>query len=167
MKKLFLAIVFAFCANVMAQETTTIYLIRHAEKADNSTNPELSEAGKARAQRWAEYFKGKNIRVFYTTTYLRTLNTVLPTASVFDMTPGSSTMNSFHTYDPKGFSLKGVAEKYPGQNILIAGHSNTIPANINELLGKKTYADINENDYGNLYIIKITGDKITHELVKM
>jgi broad specificity phosphatase PhoE len=62
--------------------------------------------------------------------------------------------------------LMGLANKYKGKTLLIVAHSNTIPAAINELLGKQTYLDIPENEFGNLYIIKITGSKITHDLIK-
>lgn len=166
MKKLSILLLI-FSATAMAQQTTTIYLIRHAEKADNSANPDLSEAGKARAQRWADYFKDKNVRVLYTTPYLRTLNTIMPTGSLYNITIGSETTTQFINYNPVNLSLKAVADKHAGENILIAGHSNTIPKHINDLLGKQVYADIPENEYNHLYIIKFTGDKITHELVKM
>lgn len=169
MKKLFLAMILAFCANVMAQETTTIYLIRHAEKADNSDNPELSEAGKERTKKWGAYFENKNISTYYTTAFKRTILTASLTASYMSALPepGTSRETRFMTYDPNDFSLKKIVEENKGKNILVVGHSNTVPKYINDLLGKKTYPDISENDYGNLYIIKITGDKITHELVKM
>lgn len=39
-----------------AQETTTIYLIRHAEKADTSRDTELSVEGKVRAKKMGILF---------------------------------------------------------------------------------------------------------------
>ena len=64
MKKYFFLLLFAFtlissCTN---EETTTYYLIRHAEKDRTDAtnpNPSLTITGEQRAQNWAEYFKDK------------------------------------------------------------------------------------------------------------
>lgn len=157
-------------ATTVAQEkTTTIYLIRHAEKADGSDDPELSEAGKERTKKWGAYFEKKNITLYYTSLYKRSKLTATFTAAYFSQIPppGTSKEMRFIAYDPANFSLKQAAQDNEGQNIVVVGHSNTIPAQINALLGKNIYPDIKEDEYGNLYIIKITGDKITHELVKI
>lgn len=169
MKKIFFAVAFMFFAIGMAQETTTIYLIRHAEKADNGENPELSEAGKERTKKWGAYFENKNISTYYTTAFKRTILTASLTASYMSALPepGTSRETRFMTYDPNDFSLKKIAEENTGKSIVVVGHSNTVPKYINDILGKKVYADISEGEYGNLFIIKITGDKITHELIKM
>ncbi len=169
MKKILLTLILIICANAMAQETTTIYLIRHAEKADNSVNPELSEAGKERTKKWGAYFENKDINTYYTTPLKRAILTASLTAAYMSALPEPGTSREIHfmTYEPDNFSLKKIAEENKGKNIIVVGHSNTIPKYINDLLGKKAYADINENEYGNLYIVTITGDKITHELVKM
>ena len=161
-----IALLFSFLAQSQ-EETTTIYLIRHAEKADASADPDLSEAGKARAARWAAWFKDKDITLYYTTPYKRTSQTMLAIAMAIDLVPGTTLTKEYRTYSPTELSLKEVANHNTGKNILIIGHSNTIPASINKLFGKETYKDIPEDEFDNLYIITITGDKITHKLVKM
>jgi len=154
---------------VAQEKTTTIYLIRHAEKADASADPSLSTAGIERAQKWGKYFDDKNISTYYVSRYKRTKMTALEITSTFSKMPEPGTERNFNlrTYDPATLSLKDVANDNKGQNVLIVGHSNTIPTQINALIGEKKYAEIPESDFGNLYIIKVTGDKITHELVKM
>jgi len=65
MKNIYLVITLLFFTKLWSQQaTTTIYLIRHAEKVDNSADPELSEAGTARAANWAQFFKDKPINYF-------------------------------------------------------------------------------------------------------
>lgn len=167
-----IAIVACLILNMaLAQETTTIYMIRHAEKAsDGTTDPGLSDAGMERTKKWGEYFKDKKADIFYTTKYKRTVETATGTMAnsmPYPPVPGTSHNVTMKNYDPMSLSLKQVAEENKGKNIVIVGHSNTISAQINALLGEKKYADMQENEYGNLYIIKITGDKISHELVKM
>ena len=167
-----IAIVACLIINVaLAQETTTIYLIRHAEKAsDGTTDPGLSDAGMDRTKKWGDYFQDKNISTYYMTKYKRAVETATYTnGQVMSLLskPGTTYNIMMKNYDPMSLSLKDVAKENKGKNIVIVGHSNTIPAQINALIGEKKYADMQENEYGNLYIIKITDDKITHELVKM
>ncbi|MBN9282949.1 MULTISPECIES: hypothetical protein [unclassified Flavobacterium] len=50
MKKLFLFLVLCIVQTGFSQDNpTTYFLIRHAEKVDNSKDPDLSEAGRERA----------------------------------------------------------------------------------------------------------------------
>jgi len=156
-----------------SQETTTIYIIRHAEKAGNDKDSGLTDAGKERAKKWAEYFKDKSIETFYFTSAKRTFDTGSPTMINASMgnkaepVPGTSFEIHTQSYDPATVSLKDIANKYKGENILLVGHSNTIAGNINTLIGENKYKDIPESEYSNLYIIKITGDKVIHEAQKI
>lgn len=145
--------------NSSAQETTTIYLIRHAEKADASPDTELSEAGKIRAQKWKAYFGDKDIAAVYSTPYKRTTATAEPLATANNLT--------ITTYNPSEPDLKTIAGKYPGKSVLIVGHSNTIPKQINTLLKENKYPDIDENEFGNVYIVTIKGSEITCRLEKL
>ena len=170
MKNLLLILTMVLTTAAIAQEkTTTIYLIRHAEKADGSTDPDLSEAGKERAKKWGAYFEDKDISTYYTTPYKRTIQTASFTSAFVSAMPrpGSVKTTQFKRYDPRTLSLKQVAEDNNGQSVVVVGHSNTIPAQINALLGKNVYPDIKEDEFGNLYIITITGDNISHQMVKM
>lgn len=145
--------------NSSAQETTTIYLIRHAEKADASPDTELSEEGKARAQKWKAYFNNKNIAAIYSTPYKRTTATAEPlaTANKLAITP----------YNSSELDLKAIGDKHAGKSILIVGHSNTIPKSINKLLAENKYPDIDESEFGYVYIVTIKGIEISHRLEKL
>lgn len=142
-----------------AQETTTIYLIRHAEKADASPDTELSEAGKARAQKWKAYFSDKNIVAIYSTPYKRTTTTAEPLAAANKL--------AITPYNPSELDLKTIAEKHTGKSVLIVGHSNTIPKYINKLLGENKYPDIDESEFGYMYIVTIKGSEMSCKLEKL
>lgn len=169
MKSIYLLLVCLCVNSLWSQETTTIYLIRHAEKAEGSADPGLSDQGKDRAAKWGSYFEDKNITNYYSTNYKRTTETMTAISAFMSKMPavGSSKQFRAEGYDPNNLLLSEVAKKNAGKNILVVGHSNTIPAQVNKLIGENKYTDMQENEYGNLYIIKINGDKITHEMVKM
>jgi broad specificity phosphatase PhoE len=98
MKKVLLLLVFVFSSLISCtqEETTTYYLIRHAEKDrtdKTNKNPNLNEKGLERAKKWAEYFKDVDFDAVYSTNYNRTMQTALPTAE-------SNKLN-IKNYDPK------------------------------------------------------------------
>uniref|UniRef100_UPI00261F263E phosphoglycerate mutase family protein n=1 Tax=uncultured Flavobacterium sp. TaxID=165435 RepID=UPI00261F263E len=143
--------------NTLAQsETTTVYFIRHAEKADSSPNPELSEEGIKRSVRWTKLFEKTQIDVFYTTLTRR--------AQMTCSTIATSKQKDMIFYDYAKFSIQEIIAKHSGKTILVVGHSNTIPQQINTFLGEEVYRQIDENEFGNLYTITINGDKIEHKL---
>lgn len=135
---------------------TVIYLIRHAEKADNSADPNLSPAGLQRAENWAVILQDVSFAAFYSTNYNRTLQTIEPIAT----SNGQEAM----IYDPADLSLEDVVANHSGSNVFIVGHSNTIPQLINAYLGSDIYPDMNETEYGNLYKITNLDGVVSHEM---
>ena len=154
---------------VYSQEpTTNIYLIRHAEKADATTDPDLSDAGKLRTKKWADYFKDKHIEMYCNTPYKRTMQTVIGISSLMiDATETKTITLKYEVYAPENLLINDVAKNNLGKSVLIVGHSDTIPAAVNKLIGSNVYKNIPENEFNNLYIITIRGSKITHSLVKI
>ncbi|TGD58216.1 SixA phosphatase family protein [Flavobacterium humi] len=145
---------------VFAQnKTTTYYLIRHAEKADNSRNPDLSAAGTERAVNWNRIFAAIPFDAIYSTDYKRTLQTATPTAE--------KNKAQIILYNPQVLSFPDFKKSTSGKTVLIVGHSNTIPAFANQLIGKTIYNDIEDTVFGNLYIITVNGDSVTHQLLKL
>ncbi|HEX8561873.1 MAG TPA: phosphoglycerate mutase family protein [Flavobacterium sp.] len=133
---------------------TTIYLIRHAEKADNSANPNLSAEGVQRANNWAVILQDVAFDAFYSTNYNRTLQTIQPAATSND--------KEVTLYDPANFSLDNVIANHAGKNVFIVGHSNTIPQLINSYLEANIYPDMAENEFGNLYKVTIVDGVVSH-----
>lgn len=153
-----LYLIICFSVAYGQEPVTTIYLLRHAEKANSTPDTALSEIGMQRALKWANYFKDIPVEAIYTTNYQRTRQTVAPLATAKGLNP--------QLYKPQD-ALADVIAANKGKTIVIAGHSNTIPAAINNLIGEKIYTDIAEDEFDNLYKITMSGNTITHILTKM
>lgn len=139
-------------------ELTTIYLVRHAEKATGK-NPELTEAGQQRAEDLAAFFKGKNVTEVFSTDYRRTQQTAAPTAKQASRGVGS--------YSHK--KLEEIAEQVRKKKgtILIVGHSNTTPE-LAGILGADPGEPIVEKwEYDRLYELKLRkGKLISSEILR-
>lgn len=151
MKKIILLLSFFF-AQVTFSQSTTIYMIRHAEKADASANPHLSEAGKIRAEKWKSFFNDIALDFIYSTDYNRTRETAAPVAI--------SKRKEVVLYNPAEVSLEALINKHPNKTLLIVGHSNTVPAQINALLAREEFIAMKDSEFGNLYLIEIEGKEI-------
>lgn len=130
----------------------TIFLVRHAERADSgtmagttmATDPDLSEAGRARAESLAVMLKDAGIRAIYTTEYQRTRQTAAPLAKALGIEV---------TVVPAR-EAKALIEKLKGATapVLVVGHSNTVGETI-AALGVSDPVKIGDADYDNLFIV--------------
>lgn len=144
------------CNVQKTEKTTTIYLIRHAEKENDGTrNPHLSKKGLERVEKLKTFFADKKLDIVYSTDYWRTKETAMPIAQNNDLT--------VELYNPSSLNIDSLVEKH--KNILIVGHSNTTPYIANQILKKNKYQKINEDVYDNLFIIKIDDHRITTDKV--
>jgi broad specificity phosphatase PhoE len=137
-----------------SEETTTFYLIRHAEKDrtdEMNGNPNLNFEGEKRAQRWANYFDNKQIDAVYSTKYFRTMETATPTAMTKKL--------RIQYYDPRNMYDSIFKTQTKGKSVLIVGHSNTTPAFANKILGDDIYEKMDDNDNASLYIVTVSGNK--------
>jgi broad specificity phosphatase PhoE len=164
MKKVLLLLVFVFSSLISCtqEETTTYYLIRHAEKDrtdKTNENPNLKEKGLERAKKWAEYFKDIDFDAVYSTNYNRTMQTALPTAE-------SNKLN-IKNYDPKKMYDVLFKSATQGKTVLVVGHSNTTPVFANKILGEKKYKNMDDKDNSSLYIVTMTGNKKTSRIKKV
>lgn len=127
-------------------KATTIFLVRHAEKAGPSGDVELSAAGEKRAACLAGTLSGAKLDAIYTTEFKRTKNTAAPVAAKSGVTPtvvGGADMNG----------LIAALKKGEGQTVLVVGHSNTVPAIIERLGGPKF--TINDEEYDHFYVVTL------------
>ena len=149
--------------NLAEKENTSVYyFIRHAEKdRSDSTNknPSLTLQGLERANKWALFFKDKNIAAVYSTNYKRTQQTALPIAKEQNLEIISYTAKEL-------ISEKFIADN-KGKNIVIVGHSNTTPELVNSLLGEKKYEDIADRENNNVFIVTLKKNKATAKRVKV
>ncbi|MDI5888266.1 phosphoglycerate mutase family protein [Flavobacterium yafengii] len=160
MKKYLLIIaLFVLQISFGQQSTTTYYFIRHAEKVDNSQNPDLSEIGLERANLWNKIFSEVGFDEIYSTDYKRTIQTANPTATAKKI--------QIKLYNPKTTAIDSFKKETLGKKVLIVGHSNTTPNFVNQIINQKIYADIEDTTFGNLYIVTVNSDTITHQLLKL
>ena len=61
-----------------ASESTVVYLVRHAEKVDNSRDPALSQSGLHRADLLADMLRDAGVTHLHTTDLERTRDTLRP-----------------------------------------------------------------------------------------
>lgn len=136
------------------EETTRIIIVRHAEKSDNSKNPALSEAGKIRAEKLNKMLAEFKIDKLYSTPYTRTMQTLQPIAV--------SRKLEINNYDPGDTDFaKKLIQAEKGKTIVIAGHSNTCPLLVNSLIDFQKYQDIDETDYGKIWIVTFKNEHLT------
>ena len=160
MKKIIVLLLF-FCIQVtLSQNTITqYYFIRHAEKADSSKNPDLSEKGLERAQEWKALFSEINFDAVYSTDFNRTLQTIQPIVA------GNNQL--LKIYNPKMIDVELFKKETQGKTILIVGHSNTVPNMVNQIIKENKYVDIAENQFGNLYIITLFENQTQSQLLHL
>lgn len=162
MKRLIIVLLFFFSLNSFAQETTTYYFIRHAEKDrtdPNNATPKLTPKGHQRAVKWSEVFQEVSFDAVYSTDYSRTIETALPTVNAKNL--------KLTKYDADvGYSLQ-FQKQTRGKTVLIVGHSNTIPQFVNAVLNEERYPQIEDDDNSNLYILTLYGSKANSVLLKI
>jgi 2,3-bisphosphoglycerate-dependent phosphoglycerate mutase len=141
-------------------KVTTVFLVRHAEKADApAQDPPLSESGKARSLELARMLGGAGIKAIYTSQYLRTKQTVDPLAAQLGLTANAITLK-VSASNPREVSEQSIAEitnkiyERAGDTVLIVGHSNTIPEVI-KMLGGDMVPKIDEKKFDDLFVVTV------------
>jgi broad specificity phosphatase PhoE len=138
-------LLFVFVSNVSAQPIVVI--VRHAEKASNDGNdPDLSSAGRARADELARILKDSGITAIFTSEFKRTQETAAPTATSSHVTPTVVAAKDTTALVGKLHQLTG--------NALVVGHGDTIP-NIVKALGINSSIAIPDEDYSELLIVTL------------
>jgi phosphohistidine phosphatase SixA len=151
---LLLVLMLGLPASVFGQPT--VFLVRHAERADTGSgavpamagapaaDPDLSEAGRARAASLAVALKDANITAIYATEFKRTQQTAAPIAQALGLkviiVPASGVT-----------ALVEKLNAVPG-NALVIGHSNTVPQVV-KALGVKTAVEIPDTEYSDLFVV--------------
>jgi phosphohistidine phosphatase SixA len=153
-RRLLLLLVLTLGLPASAVAQPAVFLVRHAERADSgavpamagapAADPDLSEAGRARAASLAVALKDANITAIYATEFKRTQQTAAPLARALGLAviivPGSSVA-----------TLVEKLNALPG-NALVVGHSNTVPE-VAKALGVKTAVQIPDSEYSNLFVV--------------
>lgn len=145
MKRFILLLLLSGLLISVAPGQSTIFLVRHAEKAAaGGADPDLSEAGRARAESLATVLKDAGISVIFATELKRTQQTASPLSKSLRLDPVVIPANDSATLITRLRSTPA--------NALVVGHGNTIPDLIKKL-GITEPINIAENDYDNLFVV--------------
>src|SRR6478672_6971297 len=151
MKHLFLRAVFPallLCQLAAAQQNVrTVFLVRHAEKASAAADAPLSPEGEKRAECLASTLRDAGIKQIYVTDVMRTQQTAAPLAKALKIKP-----TIVPAKDPNAL-IKNLVYT-GGGNILVVGHSDTVPFVIARLQGG-TVAPIGENEYDRMFVMTV------------
>lgn len=155
MKRLLLATALSLLTSVSAMAQTVI-LVRHAEKADTSSDPVLSEAGQRRAVDLAVALSDSDLTHVFTSPLQRTVLTARPAAEA-------------HAINPEAISFEGGTEAHilriaeriralpDDAVVLVVGHSNTVPL-IGAALGETGPSEMADCEYDRLTVISVEDD---------
>lgn len=146
---LFAAVVGVLAALWAAQDTTTVIVVRHAEKQlDGGKDPRLTAAGTARAQHLAQQFGAAGLAAVYATPYHRTRDTAAPVAAAAGL--------EVITTDPS--DVDGLAARiradHRGRTVFVVGHSNTV-GKIVQVFGGTAPDEFPETEYDHVYIVSV------------
>ena len=130
-----------------SNNTTTIIIVRHAEK-DTGNNPALTPVGMKRAEKLSSLFDGIKPDEIYSTPYIRTMQTITPWAK--------ETAVEIKEYNPQNMmQFAEYLRALKGKTVVIAGHSNTNPQLVNLLINEDKYKNLIDTDYETIFIITI------------
>lgn len=128
-------------------------LVRHAEKRrDDPRDPQLTDAGLARAQRLATAMSTQPLAAVYATAYRRTQQTAAPAAAAHGL--------AVTTYEAKQDAREFAAslrQRHGNGTILVVGHSNTVPG-IAAALCACVVAPIPDHEFDRRVVVRIDGD---------
>ena len=149
------ALMVCACAPAAPTDSSTIYLVRHAEKQAGD-DPALTQAGLQRAEALAERLAGAGLTHIHSSDTRRTRDTAAPIAA--------RTGLPVELYDPTDLpALAATLLATPG-NHLVVGHSNTTPPLADALGGNGGTPIVEATEYDRLYVIEVTPSGATSRI---
>jgi phosphohistidine phosphatase SixA len=132
---------------------TTVFVVRHAEKAvDGTQDPSLSSAGAAHAARYASLFavpgSAQRLTAVYATEFRRTQQTAEAVARPLGLRVQLSPADNSKAL------VAHIKRYHRGASVLVVGHSNTVPEVIRALGGRQVAA-FADTDYARLYVVSV------------
>lgn len=137
-------VLLASAQTARAQEA--VYIVRHAERVDQSPDSPLSTDGVGRAYRLREMLRSAGVTHIFTSDLRRTLETAKPLADALGLAP-----LQLPGADVRALAARLAALK-PHDRALVVGHSNTVPELL-RALNVTTPVTIADTDYDNFFIV--------------
>lgn len=141
---------------VVAQSgaTTTVVIVRHAEKGTEPANdPPLTSAGEARARALVDVLADAHVDAVISTPFARTRSTGAPVAAKLGLTPEIIPVTGGTPAHAAAVAAT-IREKHAGQTVLVVEHSNTIAAVV-QALGGPAMRDLCDQQYASLFVLTV------------
>jgi phosphohistidine phosphatase SixA len=146
-----LAVCLLLSVAAYSQDSGKLFVVRHAEKQSDAADTPLSDKGQARAECLAQTLKDAHITSAFTTQYIRTKQTAAPT--VVESKAKESAIDAKATDQ----IVKQARAASQSGNVLIVGHSNTVPDLLSSLGAPKV--TIPDSSYDELFIFDVSQPK--------
>lgn len=146
MKMLLAGLVLVLSLHALPCRAQTIFVVRHAEKVDESDDPPLSAAGVERARALAHVLKDAGVTHVYVTQYARTTQTARPLLDASHLVP-----TRIRAEDMDGL-VRALRKHPPTDVILVVGHSPTVPELVRRLAQQSLV--VQHGDYDNLVMLR-------------
>lgn len=139
-------------------EKVTVFVVRHAEKqpvpetapVDARKDPPLSAKGQLRALGLPEDLPVGELDAIYVSKFERSRQTAAAVVAVTGLEP-----IVYAADDSKALAARLLART--GEQVLVVGHSNTIPELLGEL-GVAETIEIRDDQYGDLFVVRVEGE---------
>lgn len=131
--------------------TTTVYLVRHAEKdtVGHPADPALTAVGEARAQALRRQLARHPLAALFTTDTRRTRATLAPLAATTGLP-----LQPYDARQPTVLVTR-ILQEFRGRAVVVVGHSNTLLPLIEALGGTPPVQEIGDNDYDYLFTVRL------------
>jgi broad specificity phosphatase PhoE len=127
-----------------AQEA--VFVVRHAERLDSSTDSPLSAEGQARAARLAQMLQDARVTTVIATEFKRTQDTAKPLAALLRLP-----VQQVAATDLEGLLVR-LRAAGPRGRVLVVSHSDRVPA-ILAALGYKEEVAIASTEYDSFWMV--------------
>jgi broad specificity phosphatase PhoE len=141
-----LALAALLSSSLPAWAQQAVILVRHAERADQSTDSLLSPAGTERAKALARTLATAGVTQVFVTKFQRTQLTAAPLAGALKLTPQ---VVDAATSAP---IVERIRRDHANDVVLIVGHSNTVPALVKEF-GHPDPVTIADDEFDSLFVL--------------
>lgn len=135
---------------LISDTTTTLIIMRHAEKELTGTDPALTTDGTLRAAELKRILGSTPVHAVYSTSFNRTRQTVQPLATAKGLP-----IVEYPTSKPYAQLVSEIQAAHRGKVVVIVGHSNTVPDILKEASNNAFNVTISDAQYDNLFIVSM------------
>lgn len=130
--------------------STTVYIVRHAEKLDNNADSPLAKKGFERAEELSHILQDAGLTAIFVSKRVRTQQTAAPTAKMTGLVP--------QQYESAETVVSDILSRHIGGHVLVVGHSETVD-DIAAGLGVAGVPALSSGQYDRLFLVHRIGDK--------